>query len=143
MRRRKVKGADEKLLSYKDYVVRDNIESLKGNWNQLFKNDNPIHAEFGTGRGKFLTTLAKQNPDINYNIVLGQNQSIRNIADQKMFVIKNDINFLPAVFSPGRKIIYSSSPVFCFLFLRTNSTTIAAAITMTPPIVPKKRTLLL
>ena len=47
MRRRKVKGADEKLLSYKDYVVRDNIESLKGNWNQLFKNDNPIHAEFG------------------------------------------------------------------------------------------------
>ena len=29
MRRRKVKGADEKLLSYKDYVVRDNIESLK------------------------------------------------------------------------------------------------------------------
>ena len=66
MRRRKVNGADEKLLSYKDYVVRDNIESLKGNWNQLFKNDNPIHAEFGTGRGKFLTTLAKQNPDINY-----------------------------------------------------------------------------
>ena len=66
MRRRKVKGADEKLLSYKEYVVRDNIESLKGNWNQLFKNDNPIHAEFGTGRGKFLTTLAKQNPDINY-----------------------------------------------------------------------------
>ena len=66
MRRRKVKGADEKLLSYKDYVVRDNIESLKGNWNQLFKNNNPIHAEFGTGWGKFLTTLAKQNPDIYY-----------------------------------------------------------------------------
>ena len=66
MRRRKVKGADEKLLSYKDYVVRDNIESLKGKWNQLFKNNNPIHAEFGTGRGKFLTTLAKQNPNINY-----------------------------------------------------------------------------
>ena len=66
MRRRKVKGADIKLLSYKDYVVRDNIESLKGKWNELFKNDNPICAEFGTGRGKFLTTLAKQNPDINY-----------------------------------------------------------------------------
>ena len=66
MRRRKVKGADIKLLSYKDYVLRDNIEALKGNWNKLFKNDNPIYAEFGTGRGKFLTTLAKQNPDINY-----------------------------------------------------------------------------
>ncbi len=66
MRRRKVKGADERLLSYKNYVIRDNIEDLKGNWNKLFKNDNPIYAEFGTGRGKFITTLAKQNPDINF-----------------------------------------------------------------------------
>lgn len=66
MRRRKVKGADIKLLSYKDYVVRDNIEALKGKWSELFENNNPIYAEFGTGRGKFLTTLAKQNPDINY-----------------------------------------------------------------------------
>ncbi|MBQ3423041.1 MAG: tRNA (guanosine(46)-N7)-methyltransferase TrmB [Romboutsia sp.] len=66
MRRRKVKGADIKLLSYKDYVLRDNIEALKGKWNEKFKNNNPIHVEFGTGRGKFITTLATQNPDINY-----------------------------------------------------------------------------
>ncbi len=66
MRRRKVKGADEKLLRYKDYVLKDNIEDLKGRWSQKFKNDNPIHVEFGTGRGKFITTLAKQNPNINY-----------------------------------------------------------------------------
>lgn len=66
MRRRKVKGSDEKLLRYKDYVLRDNIEDLKGQWRQKFKNDNPIHVEFGTGRGKFITTLAKQNPNINY-----------------------------------------------------------------------------
>ena len=66
MRRRKVKGADEKLLTYTDYVLREDIEANKGNWNKLFNNDNPIHVEFGTGRGKFLTTLAKQNPNINY-----------------------------------------------------------------------------
>ena len=66
MRRRKVKGADIKLLSYKDYVLRDNIEALKGKWNEKFNNNNPIHVEFGTGRGKFITTLASQNPDINY-----------------------------------------------------------------------------
>ena len=66
MRRRKVKGADIKLLSYKDYVLRDNIEALKGKWNEKFNNNNPIHVEFGTGRGKFITTLAAQNPDINY-----------------------------------------------------------------------------
>lgn len=66
MRRRRKKGSDEKLLSYKDYVFKNDIESLKGNWRNIFNNDNPIHVEFGTGRGKFITTLAKNNPDINY-----------------------------------------------------------------------------
>lgn len=66
MRRRKVKGADERLLSYKDYVLRENIEELKGKWSERFNNNNPIHVEFGTGRGKFITTLAAQNPNINY-----------------------------------------------------------------------------
>lgn len=66
MRRRKKKGSDEKLISYVNYVINDNIEDLKGKWNLKFKNDNPIYVEFGTGRGKFITTLAKQNPNINY-----------------------------------------------------------------------------
>ena len=66
MRRRKKKGSDEKLISYTDYVIKDDIEKLKNNWNLKFNNQNPIHVEFGTGRGKFITTLAKQNPDINY-----------------------------------------------------------------------------
>ena len=66
MRRRKKKGSDLKLLSYENYVKREDIESLKGHWNEVFKNDNEIHAEFGTGRGKFITTLAKLNPNINY-----------------------------------------------------------------------------
>ena len=67
MRRRKVKGADEKLLSYKNYVLKeDDVKQHKGKWNKLFKNDNPIYVEFGTGRGKFITTLAKQNPNINF-----------------------------------------------------------------------------
>ena len=66
MRRRRKKGADIKLLSYTDYVIRENIEDLKGKWSEKFQNNNPIHVEFGTGRGKFITTLAKQNPDIKY-----------------------------------------------------------------------------
>lgn len=66
MRRRKKKGSDEKLISYTNYVIKENIEDLKGKWSLKFKNENPIHVEFGTGRGKFITTLAKQNPNINY-----------------------------------------------------------------------------
>lgn len=66
VRRRRKKGADEKLLSYTEYVLREDIDKLKGKWNIKFGNDNPIHVEFGTGKGQFITTLAKQNPDINY-----------------------------------------------------------------------------
>lgn len=66
MRRRKKKGSDIKLLSYTDYVIREDIEAMKGKWHDRFSNNNPIYAEFGTGRGKFITTLAKNNPDINY-----------------------------------------------------------------------------
>ena len=66
MRRRKKKGSDLKLLSYDNYVKKDDIENLKGHWNEVFGNNNDIHAEFGTGRGKFITTLAKENPHINY-----------------------------------------------------------------------------
>ena len=66
MRRRRKKGSDKKLLSFTDYVIKDDIENLKGKWSSTFENNNPIHVEFGTGRGKFITTHAKNNPDINY-----------------------------------------------------------------------------
>lgn len=65
MRRRKKKGSDILLLSYEDLVFKDPL-SNKGNWHKVFNNDNPIHLEVGTGRGKFITTLAKENKNINY-----------------------------------------------------------------------------
>lgn len=66
MRRRKKKGADIKLLSFQKYVIKGEDIDFKGKWSEKFENSNPIHVEFGTGRGKFITTLAKQNPDVNY-----------------------------------------------------------------------------
>lgn len=65
MRRRKKKGADEKLLSYEEYVFH-NPSDIKGKWKEKFNKDKPIYLEVGTGRGKFVTTLSKENEDINY-----------------------------------------------------------------------------
>lgn len=90
MRRRKVKGADEKLLSYKNYVLKeDDVKQHKGKWNKLFKNDNPIYVEFGTGRGKFITTLAKQNPNINF-IAFEIKEEVLLKAVQKVYEDKLD-----------------------------------------------------
>lgn len=64
MRLRNVKGAREAMIE-SEYTV-NNPEELKGAWRKHFGNDNPIHLEIGTGKGRFLTTLATNNPEINY-----------------------------------------------------------------------------
>lgn len=64
MRLRNVKGSRE-TISSNEYVIQE-PEKLKGNWKEFFGNDYPIHIEIGMGKGKFLTQLATQNPNINY-----------------------------------------------------------------------------
>lgn len=64
MRLRNIPRADG-VLAVSPYVIQK-PEQMKGGWGQLFGNDHPIHIEIGMGKGKFITTLARQNPDINY-----------------------------------------------------------------------------
>lgn len=64
MRLRNIPGADDVIQSHPIAVKQE--KEHKGAWHQLFKNDHPIHIEIGMGKGQFLLTLAKQNPDINY-----------------------------------------------------------------------------
>lgn len=64
MRLRKVKGAKE-AINASSLVIHD-AAIQKGHWQNIFGNTNPIHIEIGMGKGRFLTSLAKQNPGINY-----------------------------------------------------------------------------
>ena len=69
MRLRNVKGSQERILENPYTIQADgaNGEDYKGLWNQnFFHNNNPIHIEIGMGKGQFITTLATQNPGINY-----------------------------------------------------------------------------
>ena len=65
MRLRKVVGAEDYIYSQEKFIIKEPTEA-KGKWREIFGNDNPIHVEFGTGKGNFITTLAKRNPEINY-----------------------------------------------------------------------------
>jgi tRNA (guanine-N7-)-methyltransferase len=65
MRLRHKPWAKEMLLEYSQYVIAS-PESYKGKWSEIFGNTNPIHIEVGTGKGQFITGMAKANPDINY-----------------------------------------------------------------------------
>ena len=64
MRLRNVPGAREVMIE-NEYVFTE-PEGMKGTWSQVFGNDNPIRIEIGMGKGTFITTLAANNPDINY-----------------------------------------------------------------------------
>lgn len=64
MRLRNITGSREAVAKDK-YVIND-PEKLKGSWNTLFGNNNPIHLEIGTGKGKFIMELSRENPNINY-----------------------------------------------------------------------------
>lgn len=47
-------------------VIIPTPEEFKGNWKEVFGNNNPVHIEVGTGKGQFVLGMAKQNPHINY-----------------------------------------------------------------------------
>ncbi|WP_046178542.1 tRNA (guanosine(46)-N7)-methyltransferase TrmB [Domibacillus tundrae] len=65
MRLRNKPWAREKINAYPQYII-PQPEEAKGRWNEFFGNDNRIHIEVGTGKGQFVTGMAKQNPHINY-----------------------------------------------------------------------------
>lgn len=64
MRLRNVPGARD-VMDANEYVYTE-LEGMAGTWSQIFGNNNPVHIEIGMGKGRFITTLASMNPDINY-----------------------------------------------------------------------------
>jgi tRNA (guanine-N7-)-methyltransferase len=65
MRLRNKPWAKDKLEQYPQYVA-TSPKLLKGKWNSWYEKNQPLHIEVGTGRGRFITGMAKANPDINY-----------------------------------------------------------------------------
>src|SRR6184192_2998065 len=65
MRLRHKPWAKDKIDQYPQYVV-SNPEMYKGNWQEPFAIQQPLHIEIGSGKGRFITEMAKANPNINY-----------------------------------------------------------------------------
>lgn len=71
---RKKKHLDERMAVCKNLYVLESKEFYKQrekkpaffDFEKLFSNNNPVHLEIGCGKGKYVSTLARQNPNINY-----------------------------------------------------------------------------
>ena len=94
MRLRNIKNAKERLMVDNNRFYINEPLNYKGKWNQLFNNSNPIHIEIGCGKGQFISTLAKLNPDINY-IAIEKYDSVLLRCLEK--VIDSDLNNLKLI----------------------------------------------
>jgi tRNA (guanine-N7-)-methyltransferase len=65
MRVRNKPWAKGKIEEHPQYIVA-NPEQMKGKWHDVFEKNQPLYIEVGTGKGQFITEMARENPTINY-----------------------------------------------------------------------------
>jgi tRNA (guanine-N7-)-methyltransferase len=64
-RMRRIHGVVEMLKEYPDLYITDPAEH-RGHFRDLFAGEGPLHVEFGSGKGKFITEMAAAHPDVLY-----------------------------------------------------------------------------
>ncbi|MBD5552448.1 MAG: tRNA (guanosine(46)-N7)-methyltransferase TrmB [Lachnospiraceae bacterium] len=81
MRLRNIPGSRE-AIGNSEYVIPEENECA-GKWKEIFGNEQPVHIEIGTGKGRFLMELAEKHPEINY-VGIEKYSSVLLRAIQKM-----------------------------------------------------------
>ncbi|MDD3338928.1 MAG: tRNA (guanosine(46)-N7)-methyltransferase TrmB [Lachnospiraceae bacterium] len=81
MRLRNIPGAT-RIVGSSPFVVQD-YKGHKGEWNEIFRNENPIRIEVGMGKGRFIMDMARLYPDINF-VGIERYDSVLLRAVQKM-----------------------------------------------------------
>ena len=108
MRLRNITGSRE-VIAESPYVVQEAVlPDCPGKWKKIFGNDAPIQIEIGMGKGKFIHTMAKAHPEINY-IGIEKYSSVLLRAIQKMEreelpnlkFLRMDAEDILSVFAPG------------------------------------------
>ena len=108
MRLRNIPGAKDAIES-SPYVIHEPAQN-KGRWNEIFKNNHPIHIEVGMGKGRFIMDMARLHPDRNfvgiemYDSVLLRAVQKRELLEEdlpNLYFIRMDARNLPDVFEKG------------------------------------------
>jgi tRNA (guanine-N7-)-methyltransferase len=107
MRLRNDPNAKVKLDKHPEIVIQHPTQ-YKGKWKQIFNNDHPIHIEVGTGRGRFVTGMAQQNPHINYigiekftTVIVKATENIANANLSNAKLLNVDAEDLLDIFEEG------------------------------------------
>lgn len=71
MRHRKIRNLEEKMDQV-SYIIVEEPENNRGKWLEAFDGCQKLFVEVGCGKGKFMTTLAVNNPEYAYIGIEGQ-----------------------------------------------------------------------
>lgn len=106
MRLRNVPGSRE-MLAASDCCY-ETPKELKGCWHQIFGNDHPVRIEIGMGKGRFITRLAIQNPEINYigiekysSVLVRALEKVEEETPANLRLIRMDAEEIEEIFAPG------------------------------------------
>lgn len=108
MRLRNVTGSRE-VIAESPYVVQEELAPrCPGRWREMFGNGNSIHIEIGMGKGKFIHTMAREHPRVNY-VGIEKYSSVLIRAVHKMEAeelpnlkfLRMDAEDIAKVFGPG------------------------------------------
>ena len=106
MRLRNVPGSRE-AIQESDLSVNE-PQKNKGKWNEFFRNDNPIRIEIGMGKGKFITQLAMENPEINYigiekysSVLIRAIEKCQDLEISNLKFIRMEAEYICDVFEKG------------------------------------------
>lgn len=104
MRLKNVKGAKEIIAKGTHYI--DNPYELIGNWQNVFKNNNPIYIEIGMGKGDFIIKNALQFPNINFigiekfdSVIVRAIQKSNELEIENLKLIRMDAERIDEVFA--------------------------------------------
>ena len=108
MRLRNITGSRE-VIADSPYVVQEAVQSeCPGTWNTIFGNNNPIYIEIGMGKGKFIHTMAREHPEINYvgiekysSVLLRAIQKMEREELPNLKFLRMDAENITKVFGPG------------------------------------------
>lgn len=108
MRLRNITGSREVIAKSAFVVQEEKQPECPGTWKKMFGNDGPIHIEIGMGKGKFIHTMAKEHPGINYvgiekysSVLLRAVQKMEQEELPNLKFLRMDAEDITKVFAPG------------------------------------------
>lgn len=111
MRLRNVKGATDIINSSKYIIL--NPKEFRGNYKDIFKNNNPIYIEIGMGKGNFIIENAIKYPNINFigiekfdSVIVRAIEKVNNEDIPNLRFIRMDADDIDEVFNKEIDVLY-------------------------------------